>query len=294
MVGVVAVIVVAVVAGIVVWRVQTAPPAFDNLAPGTILARAQAAAHRAGSATVLVQVTQASQTETLASLTNRTEGFQVITAGNESAQVALVDGTAYVRGNEAALTNYFGFPSSDASPVRAAVGVDSVIRQRLRRCHRRRHPQLGVPRPRPHGRVANRTADERRWHFGRRRHRHIEDLQRHRVRRDDGCAPARPSGGDVGEREQPRHSGDPVHSLGQATGHQGPRQCHPDLLVFVDLPVDDSDPHSLDRHAGQRQHDSDGLRPRQGAHHTTTSGQQPQCGPGEHGDLPQVVNGEAQ
>jgi len=115
MVGVVALIVVAVVAGIVVWRVQAAPPAFDNLAPGTILARAQAAAHRTGSATVLVQVTQASQTETLASLTNRTEGFQVITAGNESAQVALVDGTAYIRGNEAALTNYFGFPSSDAS-----------------------------------------------------------------------------------------------------------------------------------------------------------------------------------
>jgi hypothetical protein len=108
------VFVVAVVIGLMVWLLSGSPTAFGDQPPSQVLTQSLANARRAGSALVLVHVTHGSQKQTLADETNRTSGYQVISAGDEFAQIAVVDNIAYIRGNSSALTKYFDLPAPDA------------------------------------------------------------------------------------------------------------------------------------------------------------------------------------
>ena len=103
----------AVVAGLMVWLLSGSPTAFGDQPASQLLAQSLANARRAGSAVVTVQVTHGSQKQELADETNRASGLQVISAGNEFAQIAVVDNIAYIRGNSSALTKYFDLPAPD-------------------------------------------------------------------------------------------------------------------------------------------------------------------------------------
>ena len=47
--------------------------------------------------------------------TGTSEGRQVITAGKQHTEILLVEGIAYLRANEEALRDFFGFPADEAS-----------------------------------------------------------------------------------------------------------------------------------------------------------------------------------
>jgi hypothetical protein len=104
---------VAAVAGLLVWLLSGSPTAFGDQPPSRLLAQSLASARRSGSALVIVHVAHGSQKQMLADETNRTSGYQVISAGDEFAQIAVVDDVAYIRGNSNALTKYFDLPAPD-------------------------------------------------------------------------------------------------------------------------------------------------------------------------------------
>jgi hypothetical protein len=93
------------------------PSPFADLPPAQVVAHANAAADRLGSVHAAVSVKSGAQTQTLTVDSNRTTGHQLITAGDELAEIVVVGQEAYIRGNAEGLTKYFNFPAAVASRI---------------------------------------------------------------------------------------------------------------------------------------------------------------------------------
>jgi len=104
--------------GLVIATDRTsAPTAFVDLAPAQVVTRAEAAADRADSAHMVVEVIHGTQSETLTDDSSRTTGHQMITAGSQLAEIVVVRRIAYIRGNASALAGYFNLPTPVASKL---------------------------------------------------------------------------------------------------------------------------------------------------------------------------------
>ena len=93
------------------------PTPFADLTPAQVVARANAAADGLGSVHAIVHVKSGALTQTLTVDSNATTGHQLVTAGQELAEIVVVGQEAYIRGNADGLAKYFNFPAAVASRI---------------------------------------------------------------------------------------------------------------------------------------------------------------------------------
>jgi len=89
--------------------------ATEALSAGDILAAAAAAATAKGSVHTVATLKQGKESAKVVNDTGTSDGRQVITSGKQHTEILLVEGIAYLRANEEALRDFFGFPADEAS-----------------------------------------------------------------------------------------------------------------------------------------------------------------------------------
>jgi hypothetical protein len=89
--------------------------ATEALSAGDILAAAATAATAEGSVHTVATLKQGEESAKVVNDTGTSDGRQVITAGKQHTEILLVEGIAYLRANEEALRDFFGFPADEAS-----------------------------------------------------------------------------------------------------------------------------------------------------------------------------------
>lgn len=87
----------------------------ETLSAGDILAAAGTAANAKGAVHTVASLVQGKESASVVNDTGAKNGRQVITSGKQHTEILLVDGIAYLRANEEALLEFFGFPPDDAS-----------------------------------------------------------------------------------------------------------------------------------------------------------------------------------
>jgi hypothetical protein len=110
-------VVAVVAASIIVAACGSGPTANDSKSVATLVSSAVQNAENAGWVHEEVDSSGSGHRLLMSNDIGTSEGRQMITLDGAHATVVLIGGVAYIQGDSAALTNYFGFPSSDSNQL---------------------------------------------------------------------------------------------------------------------------------------------------------------------------------